>query len=82
MPNIEPDGNFEVHIHGSAEHVSRLGQSAIKLLLTKPSLMQLGSFMHIMNNIALTCAISTEAPTKNSRTSKITSTVSLMNYII
>ena len=27
LPNIEPDDNFEVHIHGSAEHVSRLGQS-------------------------------------------------------
>ena len=22
LPNIEPDDNFEIHIHGSAEHVS------------------------------------------------------------
>ena len=82
LPNIEPDDNFEVHIHGSAEHVSRLGQFAIKILLTEPSLRQSGSSMHIMNNAALNCAPSMEAPTKNSRTSKIASTVSLTNYII
>lgn len=25
LPNIEPDDNFEIHIHGSEEHVSTLG---------------------------------------------------------
>lgn len=32
LPDIEPDDNFEVHIHGSAEHVSRLGQSGHQTL--------------------------------------------------
>lgn len=32
LPNIEPDDNFEVHIHGSAEHVSRLDQSGSRTI--------------------------------------------------